>query len=345
VSDREYRPQQGEPSQENQMQVYRPASAGETAGTALAVREKAMVEARYTIALNRPRNIDAAWQRLERECKRPAFAQHAIYRKPIGEGIEGPSIRLAEAAAQALGNILVETPTWFDDIEKRIMRVVVVDLESNMTYSKDVTIMKRVERSRLGEGQTAIRQRVNSRGRTVYLVEATDDEILNTENALVSKALRTLLLRVIPGWMIEEAMLVVRATRANENARDPDDAKRRVLSAFASLNVTVEQLTEYLGHDAGQLAPKELDELRALYTTLKEGETTWKEVADARAAEREPAAPAAQNPEPAQGGVESLKKKLARGRSAGQSEQPPASTPAAPATPAPAPQREPGEEG
>jgi hypothetical protein len=266
------------------------APTGETAGMVLAAQAKALVEARFTIALRNPRDVDAVRARLMRECQRPSFAEVAIYHKPIGEGIEGPSIRFAEAAIQSMGNLAIDTPTIYDDAEKRILRVTVSDIETNVTHSKDVTIMKRVERSRIADGQVPLKVRTNSKGRTVYLVEATDDEILNQENALVSKALRTTGLRLVPGWLIDECMTAVRATRQKTNAADPDAARRKLFDAFGSVGVSVEQIKAWLGHDGATLPPKELDELRGIYTAIRDGDTTWREVMD----QREAAKPAAE---------------------------------------------------
>lgn len=264
------------------------APTGETASAVLAAQAKALVEARFVIALRQPRDVDAVRERLLRECARPSFAAVAIYRKPIGEGVEGPSIRFAEAAIQAMGNLAIDTPAIYDDAEKRILRVTVADMETNVTHSKDVTIQKRVERRRLADGQVALKTRTNSRGQPVFLVEATDDEILNTENALVSKALRTTGLRLVPGWLIDECMQAVRATRAKEHAVDPDAAKRKLLDAFRGVGVTADQVKDWLGHAADTLAPSELEELRGIYTAIRDGDTTWREVMDAR----QPATPA-----------------------------------------------------
>lgn len=257
------------------------STTGETASMVLAAQAKALVSARFEIAIRQPRDVDAVRARLLKECKRPSFAAVAIYQKPVGKGIEGPSIRFAEACLQAMGNLAIETPAIYDDAEKRILRVTVSDMETNVTHSKDVTIMKRVERSSLKEGQTPIRTRTNSYGKPVYVVEATDDEILNQENALVSKALRTTGLRLVPGWLIDECMELVRATRKTADAEDPDAALLRLYDAFGAQGVTVEALKEWLGHD-GPPQPKELEELRGIYTAIRDGDATWREVLDAK---------------------------------------------------------------
>jgi hypothetical protein len=257
-------------------------TGGETAASASAAQAKALVEARYTVALHRPRDIDQVRERLMKECKRPSFAAVARYRKPIGQGIEGPSIRFAEAAIRCMTNITVDTQTIYDDREKRIVRVSVTDLEANVPYAIDVTIEKTVERRKTKQGDVVLRSRLNSYGDTVYIIEATEDDILNKQNALISKAIRTQGLRLIPGDLIDEAMWLVKETMNNADAADPDAARRRLFDSFGEVGVRIDELKKYLGHDAATLTPKELSELRALYAALRDGETNWREVMDAR---------------------------------------------------------------
>lgn len=256
------------------------ATQAETATAAFAAQQKALVESRYIIALQRPRDWDLVRSKMIKDAKRPSFAAVARYHKPIGKGVEGPSIRFVEAALRNMGNLITETNTLFDDAEKRIVRVTVTDFESNVIYSQDVTITKTVERKSLKQGDTPISSRLNSYGQMTYLLPATDDDILNKQNALISKAVRTLGLRVIPGDLVDEAMRVVLDTQSKEDARDPDTAKRNLLDSFASVGVSATHIKEYLGHNADSLTPKELTELRAIYAAIKEGETTWKAIQD-----------------------------------------------------------------
>lgn len=258
------------------------ALAGETAGAAAAAHAKALTEARYTIAIKFPRDPDVVRSRLLKECTRPSFAEVARYRKPIGDGIEGPSIRFAEAAIRCSRNIIIDTPTIYDDRDKRIVNVEVTDLEANIAYSQNVTVTKTIERRNAKPGDVVIKTRTNSRGQTIYILEAEDDDILNKQNALISKALRTLALRLIPGDLIDECMNMVIATQQKGDAEDPDAAKRKLFDAFAGLGIGPDQIKEYLGHPADTLVPKELTELRALYAAIREGETSWAEVMDDR---------------------------------------------------------------
>lgn len=258
------------------------AVQAETASTALAAQAKALVEARYLVAINRPRDMDAVREKLLKDCKRPGFARSAIYHKPIGKGVEGPSIRFAESAIRAMGNIIVNSPTTYEDHEKRIINVSVCDLESNTAYDADVMITKTVERNSLKEGEKAIRTRIGARGQTVHIVEATDDDILNKANALVSKAVRTLGLRLLPGDILDECMWACRQTQKDEDARDPDSAKLQLFDAFGTIGVKVAALKEWLGHDGETITPKELGELRGIYSAIRDSETTWKAVMEAK---------------------------------------------------------------
>lgn len=270
-----------------------PMRAVETAASAVASQAAALVQARYAIALRRPRNFDQARAEILKECRRPTFAESAVYRKPIGNTtITGASIRFAEAAARAMGNIQVDTFTVFDDLDRRIVRVAVTELESNASYSRDLTLQKVVERKFLRKGQSPISRRTNSTGEITYLVEATEDDLAVKEAAQVSKVLRTLLLRFVPGDLIEEALEQCARTVADKAAQDPDAEKRKILDAFAGLRVMPVDLEQYLGHKLDQLAPKNLVELRAVYAAIRDGESSWQEALAAKLGEQ-PRAPAA----------------------------------------------------
>lgn len=313
-----------QPKQDATALVRQEILTHETAGTVLAAQEEARIKARAYLAMTRPRDIDKVRQRFLLECSRPSFAEEALYAKPIGGGggeeegggkrggksIEGPSIRFAEAAAVAMGNIESSAVVIYDDGDTRRMRVTVQDLEANVTHSKDITFRKVVERRFLRDGEVAISARTNSYGKTVYLRKATDDEMLNTENALVSKCLRTLLLRVVPGWLQAEGEATVRSVLANNVKQDPEAQRRRLFDAFAGVGVPVDAVKTYLGHDAATLTEKEHRDLLGVYNTIKNGEASWQEVVEARLAAEEakpgPAKaaedePKAESPPPAKG--------------------------------------------
>lgn len=270
-------------------------SASENAAIAMAAKQKAIVEAKYMMALARPRDYDKVRQDMLKDACRPNFANVAIYHKPVGKGVEGPSIRFVECALRNMRNIDTNADTISEDDERRIIRVSVTDLESNSSYSQEITVTKTVERSKLPQGEKPIRVRTNSYGKPVYILHGTDDDILNKQNALVSKAIRTLGLRHVPGEIVDEALQVIRQTMAKQDAADPDAAKNRLIDAFAQIGVAVEQLKDYVGHELSTLAPNELQTLRAIYSAIKDGETSWKAVMDDKAEKDAEAKQAAKN--------------------------------------------------
>lgn len=275
---------------------------GNAATEALIAKTRADVEARWIFAMRNPRNLDDVRQRMLRECKRNGFAQQAIYKIPMGgQTVEGLTIRFAEVAARCMGNMPVEVVTIFDSEGERIVRVTVTDLESNVTWSRDITVKKTVERKQLKRGQNPIGERVNSYGDRVFIVEASDDEVAVKEAAQVSKAARTGILRIIPGHLQDEMFDLCKAQMGAQAAKDPDGERVKILDAFATLNVMPSDLEMYLGHDTTKMSPAEVEALRPLFVAMRDGEVTWAAVMESKlaAANRTPA-PAATSSTPAQ---------------------------------------------
>lgn len=277
----------------------------ETAATAVAAQAKAMVESRYVMALRRPRNWDQVRQDLLKECRRPSFAHNksALYNKPIGKGVEGLGIRFVEVALRCMTNVLCESVMVYSDDEREIHRVSVTDLENNNTWPMDVTVNKTVERSKPLDDGSYISVRTNSYGKKSYTVPATDDDLLNKRLALISKALRTSGLRVIPGDLQDEAEEIIREIRLDSAAKDPDAERKKIADAFAGVNVRAADLEKYLGHSLDICTPMELVELRGLYGALRDGEATWKTVMDNKASQTGDAGEGTEKPQTGAAGL------------------------------------------
>lgn len=270
--------------------------AGENSATqALIAKATADIQARWMIAIRRPRQMDDVRANMIKECRRPAFARKAIYSLPRGnKTIRGLTIRFAEMAMSAMGNMSVEAQTLFDDHTHRIVRLTVTNFEGNSTWSSDLYVPKTKEVKQLGRGQRAIQSRANSYGDIVHLVDATDDDVAMKQAALISKASRTGILRLVPASLISECFERCETVSADEAAKDPDGEKKKILDAFAEHNVQPSWLAEWLGHPVEQVTPAQLVELRHLLVAIREGEATLQEamaVADdrrARAAKAKP---------------------------------------------------------
>jgi hypothetical protein len=271
----------------------------ETSSTAMAAREEAAMNARAIMAERHPRDVEKFRLRILTECRRVGFAEVAKYSRPVGKELnkatgeleekfaEGPSIRFVEAAIRAYRNSYVDVSTVFENDQMRIVRVVVTDYECNTGYAMDIPIKKAVEKrgdkqGKPPKGRTVISSRLNSYGDPTFLVEATDDEILVRQAALVSKAIRTQGLRILPGDIVEEAMLLVEKTLESPG-EDKMKTIRILIDAFASIGVNVDELTQWHGgRDLQTLTMKDLASLRKIGAAIKEGHATWTDFMEAK---------------------------------------------------------------
>lgn len=297
----------------------------ETAATAVAAAARATIEARAFLAERHPRDWNRVSRNIIKECERPGFASSARYRKPIGKVfnkdtgrwedgfVQGLSIRFAEAALRHMTNVYCETTIIYDDPTSRILRITVTDLEANTAFSADVPVPKTKERKKLKEGERPLGQRPNSYGDIVYLLPATDDDILNKQNALASKALRNLTLRVLPGDIQDEAEATCIRIARDADAKDLPGARKKIVFAFAGLKISEAELVAYLGHEVATMDLDELDELRQVYSGVKEGEAQWKDMLEAKRGSRGEAEPSASSgPSPAKVAADLLEKARAQ---------------------------------
>jgi len=249
-------------------------SSGELAASSATAHSKALVEAKYIMALQRPRNILTVRDKILEACARPGFAGSAWYSKPVGGGkVRGPSIRFAETAIQCMTNITVMPSIVYEDREKLVLDVQVIDLESNTSYGDQVTLSKTVERKDK-KGREVMGERTNTGGDKVYIVLATEDEMANKTNSAKSKIIRNSGLRLIPQDLIEEAEWAVRDT-LEKGGDDPAKEKKRMADAFSFIGIKPAELEKYLGHSVDSISPAELSDLREVYATLKDGEAKW----------------------------------------------------------------------
>ena len=245
------------------------------AALAAAESAKARIQSAYTLALHRPRNVDQSRERILAACKRPRFAEKVEYSKPQGKShIKGPSVRLAELALREWGNVLIDIQTVHEDESVRRIKVYITDMETNTTFSKEITVAKTVERKNKA-GREVVSDRTNSYGETVYVVIATDDELATKEAALVSKVVRNEGLRIIPQDIVEEALDVARETLSKGAKDDPEGERRKILDAFAGLGIKPKDLALYLGHGTERIDPSEILELRKVYQAIRDGESKW----------------------------------------------------------------------
>ena len=265
---------------QNNIEPYAPntpavMSYADPAAVAAAEAVKARIQAQYLVALTHPRSYDQSRYRIMEACKRPAFADKVEYKKPVGgKTIVGPSVRFAELALREWGNIDYSNTVVYDDEMNRRISVVITDLETNTTFSASIQITKTVERKD-NKGRDVISERINSYGEKIYIVKATEDEVLTKQAAMISKALRNEGLRLIPQEIIEEGIDIARRTQQKDVSSNMDEARKKISDAFGGLGIQPKHLEEYLGHPMSMCVPAEITDLRAIFNAIKNGEAKW----------------------------------------------------------------------
>jgi hypothetical protein len=257
---------------------------------AIAAQERAMVEARYIMAMRCPRDFDDVRGAIMKECKRPGFAEVATYARPVGREkdeatgewkeafAEGLSIRFAEVALRRMGNMACTARTIHDDPAVRMVQVTALDYESGGSWETVITVTKTAERRQLKKGQRPLGERVNSYGDRVFIVEANEQQFAAKLGAEISKASRTAILRLVPGGSQDEAFDLCKRVAADRNAKDPDATKKRMLDGFGDVGVRPSEIVQWLGHPVEQGTREEFQELSRILSALRERELVWSEL-------------------------------------------------------------------
>jgi hypothetical protein len=274
-------------------------TTGSTVEAVMAAREKAMVEARFVVAKKFPRSMDAVRSKLLKAVERPGFADSDIdkgngkqpgsawYKLPGYDNAEGFSIRFAEECMRVMGNLDVKSSILWEDDKKRIIEVTVFDIENNIAIPKQTVLEKTMERRFVKRGEVALGTRVTSSNKVNYILPADEAEMTKKQSSAESKAIRNAILRLVPGDIQAECRRRIMEIRHGDAAKDPDGARKRMIDAFAALNVTPGDLEEYAGDDLDKLSPAQIDHMRQLHKAIKSGETTWKAVIEEVREERE----------------------------------------------------------
>ncbi|WP_196426791.1 hypothetical protein [Lysinibacillus cavernae] len=193
-------------------------------------REMEEVKGQIFMAKQFPRNVFQAEQRVLDTCKRPALAQVAMYQYPRGgQRVTGPSIRLAEAIAQNWGNLSY----GIQELEQRegesVAKAFCWDLETNVRQEKVFTIKHSMK------AKGAIKKLEDPRD--IYEKVANDG----------ARRLRSCILGVIPGDIIDKAIVQCHETLAG-NSQGP--LKDRIANALRSFKeqhrVTQEMIKQSL---------------------------------------------------------------------------------------------------
>lgn len=228
-------------------------TASATAAMAIS-RQAQEVQAAMIVAKRFPRDERVSAERILTACTRQTLAEAAIYSYARGgTEVTGPSIRLAECIAQNWGNI----DFGYIELEQKNGESQVMayawDLETNTRQSKVFTVPHRRETK---NGAYALTD-----SRDIYEVVANQ----------ASRRVRSCILAVIPGDVIESAMKQCELTMNSGNAKSLDERITDMILKFAEFEVTEEMLSAYIGKKIEAFTANDVTRLSKVYRSLKDG--------------------------------------------------------------------------
>ena len=240
--------------------MQRQEESAELATASASAAAQHEIQSAIVIARRFARNEDAAFEKLMRSCDRPSFAQDAEYIFPRGgSNVRGPGVNVAREAARAWGNIRYGLYVVRDDADSRQVRGWAWDLETNTKVEAEDDFKKLIYRKKGGwikPDERDLRELTNRRGAILV---------------------RNCLLQLLPRDLIEDAIGRCRQTLTRDASQNPEAARKSLILAFSQLGVSVEMLEAKLSHKIAESSPAEIAELRAVYSSIKDGNSTWRE--------------------------------------------------------------------
>lgn len=220
---------------------------------ASSAREVAEVQAAMAIAKRFPRDQRDAMDRILNMCTRPSLAESALYSYSRGgSDITGPSIRLAEAMAQAWGNMQFGIRELSQDGGSSTVEAFAWDIETNTRQTK-VFQVPHVRHTRNGA-------KALTDPRDIY------ENVANNG----ARRLRACILGVIPGDVTEAAVRQSEET-LNASADTSPTGTKKMVEAFAGFGVTREQIEKKIQSRLEAIRPAQVVSLKKIYASIRDG--------------------------------------------------------------------------
>lgn len=226
-------------------------------GTAVAQSDQqraiAEVQAAMMIARMNPRDQIGAMDRILNACARPTLADAAVYTySKGGSDVSGPSIRLAEAMAQAWGNMQFGIRELDQANGESTVQAYAWDVETNTR--REITFqVPHVRHTRKGAYKL-------EDPREIYELVANQG----------SRRLRACILAVIPGDVTEAAVAQCETTMRTKADTSPE-AMQKMVAAFEPFGVTKEQIEKRIQRRLDAIQPAQVVSLKKIYASLRDG--------------------------------------------------------------------------
>ena len=230
-------------------------SAGASSAEVQIAQAKAQAESFASImaAKNWPRDEAKACEKLLVACQRPTLAEQAVYTYTRGGAeVTGPSIRLAEAAARAWGNLKYGFKVTASDKLHSEVLCYAYDMESNIPVERSFTV-SHIRHTK--KGDTLL-----SDPRDIY------EKVANE----AMRRVRACILECVPGDIVESA--VAQCEQTLKATADISPATiQKLVSAFAEYGVTKSQIVAKIQRNLDAITPAQVVALRKIFLSLKDG--------------------------------------------------------------------------
>jgi hypothetical protein len=250
-------------NQENQSLATQPQNNLTTksdVGAALATRQAQEVQAAVIMAKRFPRDWVEVERKLIQSCKRPKLAEIAIYEYPRGgTKVTGPSIRLAEAAAQAMGNIDFGWTEIQRLEDESICTAYAWDIENNIRRTTTFSVPH---------------YRDTKQGKKRLL---DDRDIYEMCANQASRRMRGCILQVVPGDLVDLAISECEKTLQANLGTVQEQAAKWAKLFEKEYKVKPESIMKYLGSRPETWTQNDIFRLRKLYNALQDNMTTVEE--------------------------------------------------------------------
>lgn len=224
-------------------------------GGMLATREAQEVQAAVFMAKKFPRDEEASLRRILRGCQRVGLAQKALYSYPRGgQQVTGPSIRLAEAIAQAWGNMQSGVVELDQRDGESTCMAYCWDVETNTRECKIFTVKHAIE--------TKKGTKVLTDPRDIY-------ELVANQGA---RRKRACILNMIPGDIVDAAVAECCKTMSGRMAPPLIDRLRELVNFMDTyFQVPLSSIEAYFEYPLKNFSEEDFQRLIGIYNALRDG--------------------------------------------------------------------------
>lgn len=224
---------------------------------------EAEIRAAVMVAVQMRRNESGAYGRMMEAAQRPSFQDKAVYSYPRGgQKIIGPSVNLAREFARVWGNIRHGFDVVSDDGEYVQVIGYAWDMESNTKSTQGARFRCLVQRKRDGATKWVVPDERDKR------------ELINKHGAI---AQRNALLQVLPRDMVEDIVEACLSNAEKAIRNDMEAARKKLAKAFGELSIPLGEVEEMIGCELQHMKPDDISQLRQVYASIKDGNTTWRD--------------------------------------------------------------------